>query len=266
MHRLENKVALVTGAAKGIGRAVAELFAQEGATVILSDIDDAQGQAVCAEIGGTARYIHLDVAEESHWDSTSSAIEQQFGRLDILVNNAGITGFMETEGPFDPENFNLPSWQKIHQVNVEGVAMGCRAAIKLMKQAAHGSIVNLSSRSGNVGIPGAAAYASSKAAIRNHTKSVALYCAQQGYRIRCNSIHPGAILTPLWDSILGQGHDREQAIAKISADIPLRTMGEPIDVAYAAVYLASEESKYVTGAELIIDGGILAGSAASPSK
>ncbi|MCA0900117.1 MULTISPECIES: glucose 1-dehydrogenase [Microbulbifer] len=266
MHRLENKVALVTGAAKGIGRAVAELFAQEGATVILSDIDDVRGQAVCSEIGGAAHYIHLDVADESQWDSISSAIEQQFGRLDILVNNAGITGFMETEGPFDPENFNLPSWQKIHQVNVEGVAMGCRAAIKLMKQAAHGSIVNLSSRSGNVGIPGAAAYASSKAAIRNHTKSVALYCAQQGYRIRCNSIHPGAILTPLWDSILGQGAERAEAIAKIAADIPLRTMGEPMDVAYAALYLASDESKYVTGTELVVDGGILAGSTASPKK
>ena len=266
MHRLENKTVLVTGAAKGIGRAIAELFAAEGAAVLLSDIDDTEGQLVCASIGGAVQYMHLDVASEADWEAASGAISAQFGHLDVLVNNAGITGFMETEGPFDPENFNLKSWRKIHQVNVEGVALGCRAAITLMKGSSAGSIVNLSSRSGNVGIPGAAAYASSKAAIRNHTKSVALYCAQQGYPIRCNSIHPGAILTPLWDSILGQGEGREAEIDKIAAGIPLRTMGEPMDVAYAALYLASDESKYVTGTELIVDGGILAGSTASPKK
>lgn len=266
MHRLENKIALVTGAAKGIGRAIAELFAAEGATVLLSDIDDKQGKAVRDGIGGSAQYRHLDVAKEADWESAYSAIGAQFGRLDILVNNAGITGFVETDGPFDPENFNLNSWRKIHKINVEGVALGCRIAIKLMKGSPSGSIVNLSSRSGNVGIPGAAAYASSKAAVRNHTKSVALYCAQQNYGIRCNSIHPGAILTPLWDSILGQGADRDQAIDKVTMGIPLGTMGEPMDVAYAALYLASDESKYVTGTELIVDGGILAGSTASPSK
>lgn len=266
MHRLDNKIVLVTGAAKGIGRAIAELFSAEGATVVLTDIDDKLGYEVAAKIGGTAQYLSLDVAVESDWERAYGSIHGNFGRLDVLVNNAGITGFLETEGPFDPENFNLESWQKIHQINVEGVALGCRTAIKLMKNSAAASIVNMSSRSGIVGIPGAAAYASSKAAIRNHTKSVALYCAQNGYPIRCNSIHPGAILTPLWDAILGHGAEREEGIKAIAKGIPLGTMGEPLDVAYAALYLASDESKYVTGTELTVDGGILAGSSASPTK
>ena len=135
-----------------------------------------------------------------------------------------------------------------------------------MKDSNGGSIINLSSRSGIVGIPGAAAYASSKAAIRNHTKTVALYCAEKGYSVRCNSIHPGAILTPMWDAMLGEGEVRETAIKNIAKDIPLGTMGEAKDVAYAALYLATEESKYVTGIEINVDGGILAGSATAPSQ
>lgn len=266
MHRLENKIALVTGAAKGIGRAIAELFAEEGATVILSDIDDDLGKSVCGQIGGNAEYLSLDVSSEFAWEDVSKYIADKYGRLDVLINNAGITGFLETEGPYDPERFNTEGWHKIHQVNIDGVAFGCRVAIKLMKSSTSASIVNLSSRSGIVGIPGAAAYASSKAAIRNHSKTVALYCAQQGYSIRCNSIHPGAVLTPLWDAMLGQGEERVAAIEAIAKDIPLGTMGEPKDVAYAALYLASDESKYVTGIELVVDGGILAGSTASPDR
>ncbi|MCG8526331.1 MAG: SDR family oxidoreductase, partial [Opitutales bacterium] len=176
-----------------------------------------------------------------------------------------ITGFVETPGPHDPEHLDLDSWHNVHATNLDGVALGCKYAIGLMKQSAAASIVNISSRSGVVGIPAASAYASSKAAVRNHTKSVALYCAQQGYAIRCNSIHPGAILTPMWDTMLGDGEQRDAAIEAIAADVPLGVMGEPNDVAYAALYLASDESKYVTGIELTIDGGILAGSAAAPA-
>lgn len=266
MQRLKDKVVLVTGAARGIGQAIAELFSQEGAIVILSDINDDLGQTVTSAITGISEYHHLDVSNPNDWELISSHIKRAYGRLDVLINNAGITGFLETTGPHDPENLDIESWHKVHQVNLDGVAFGCKMAIALMKKSDAASIVNISSRSGIVGIPGAAAYASSKAAIRNHTKTVALYCAEKAYPIRCNSIHPGAILTPMWDAMIGEGEARKSAIEAISNDIPLNRMGEAEDVAYAALYLASEESKYVTGIELNVDGGILAGSSATPSQ
>ena len=262
--RLANKKALVTGAARGIGQAIAEEFARQGATVIVTDVDEQAGQQVASDIGGSAQFLPLDVGSEAAWAAVSDRVRNDFGTLDILVNNAGITGFMSHPGPFDPEHFNLDSWHAVHRVNLDGVALGCKYAIGLMKTNKAASIVNISSRSGMVGIPAAAAYASSKAAVRNQTKSVALYCAEKGYPIRCNSIHPGAILTPIWEAMLGEGEARQQAIAAIAADIPLQHMGTPQDVAFAAVYLACDESKYVTGAELTIDGGILAGSSARP--
>ncbi|WP_020561159.1 SDR family oxidoreductase [Thiofilum flexile] len=266
MLRLQNKIALITGAAQGIGQAIAELFAQEGATVIVTDINDTLGQAVANQIGRSADYYHLDVSQESEWQNLTQYLKAHYEKIDIVVNNAGITGFMHTKGAHDPEYLDLASWHTVHHINLDGVALGCKYGIQLLKTSSAGSIVNLSSRSGMVGIPAAAAYASSKAAVRNHTKSVALYCAEQGYPIRCNSIHPGAILTPMWEAMLGEGEAREAAIKAIAADIPLGNMGTPEDVAYAALYLASDESKYVTGIELTIDGGILAGSAAAPTK
>lgn len=278
--RLLNKIALVTGSAQGIGRAIAELFIKEGATVIFSDINDENGKQACDQINNQyqnfnnikpAEYIHLDVASENDWQQAMQYIEKKYQGLDILVNNAGITGFVETAGTHDPENFDMESWHKVHQINLDGVALGCKTAIALMKTRSSdknstSSIVNISSRSGMIGIPLAAAYASSKAGVRNHSKSVALYCAQSGYNIRCNSIHPAAIYTPMWDSMLGEDSERDKAIAAIAKDIPLGYMGDAIDVAYAALYLASDESKYVTGIELTVDGGILAGSTATPSS
>jgi len=264
--RLQNKVALITGAARGIGEATARLFAKEGAHVILTDINDNLGKVVSDSIGENCEYVHLDVSKENEWQRVQEIILVNHGHLDILVNNAGITGFLETDGPHDPENLNLASWKVVDAVNTVGVVLGCKAAIKVMKHVKYASIVNISSRSGIVGIPGAAAYAASKAAIRNHTKTVALYCAEQGYQIRCNSIHPGAILTPMWDVILGEGKVKEDAIKAVADDIPLGTMGTPKDVAYGALYLASAEARYVTGIELNIDGGILAGSCAAPKK
>ncbi len=182
----------------------------------------------------------------------------------VLVNNAGITGFQEGFGPQDPEHASLKSWRDVHAINSDGVFLGCKHAIAAMKQNSDASIINISSRSGLVGIPGAAAYAASKAAVRNHTKTVALYCCQQGYKIRCNSIHPAAILTPMWDPMLGR--DREKTMEIIAKDIPMQRMGMPEDVANAALFLASVESKYITGTELTIDGGILAGAGAPPAK
>lgn len=265
MPRLSQKIVLVTGAARGIGQAIAELFAAEGATVILSDINDELGQRAAKNIGSNASYISLDVSKESDWKRVTRVIEREHGRVDILVNNAGVTGFLETPGPHDPEHLDLDSWHKVHETNLDGVALGCKYGIRLMKKATSASIVNISSRSGIVGIPAAAAYASSKAAVRNHTKSVALYCADKSYPIRCNSIHPGAIFTPMWDAMLGEGEQRTAAIRDTAAGVPLGVMGEADDVAYAALYLASDEAKYVTGIELTVDGGILAGSSAAPS-
>ncbi|WP_417525783.1 SDR family oxidoreductase [Marinovum sp.] len=262
MPRLSDKTALVTGGARGIGAAIATAFRNEGADVILTDIDETTGQAKAAEIG--ARFLPLDVSSEAQWQ----ALEGQVPALDVLVNNAGITGF---EGPFDgappahdPENASLADWRAVHAVNTDGTFLGCRYAIRAMRTKGAGSIINISSRSGLVGIPMAAAYAASKAAIRNHSKSVALYCAAQGLAIRCNSIHPAAIMTPMWEPMLGTGPDRAAREAAMVADTPMRRFGTPEEVAALAVLLASDEAAYMTGAELTIDGGLLAGSAASP--
>ncbi len=264
MGRLRGKVALVTGAARGIGAAIASAFVSEGAHVILSDIDDATGTALARELGTHAAYRSLDVASEQAWIDTLAAVVRQHGRLDVLVNNAGITGFDHATGPQDPEHCPLEDWHTVHRVNLDGVFLGCKHGIRAMRTSAAASIINMSSRSGMVGIPGAAAYASSKAAIRNHTKSVALYCAEQGLPIRCNSIHPAAILTPMWDKMLGTGPERAARMQEMVKDTPLRRFGRPQDVAAVAVLLASDESAYMTGAEVTIDGGILAGSAATP--
>lgn len=262
MPRLSNKTALVTGGARGIGAAICRAFRDEGADVVLTDIDIASGQAMAGEIGAT--FLRLDVTSEADW----AAVAERVPELDVLVNNAGITGF---EGPFDgappahdPENATLADWRAVHAVNNDGTFLGCRYAIRAMRPGGAGSIINISSRSGLVGIPMAAAYAASKAAIRNHTKSVALYCAGQGLAIRCNSIHPAAIMTPMWEPMLGSGPDRGAREAAIVADTPMRRFGEAAEVAALAVLLASDEAAYMTGAELTIDGGILAGSSAPP--
>jgi len=258
MQRLIGKTCVVTGAARGIGRAIAERFRHEGATVIVTDRDIAEGARTAAEIGG--RFEALDVREEGDWSRLARAVPT----ADVVVNNAGITGFEDGVVPHDPETASLEAWREVHRVNLDGTFLGCRYAIGAMKGRGEGSIINISSRSGLVGIAGAAAYASSKAAIRNHTKTVALYCAQQGWRIRCNSIHPAAVLTPMWEPLLGSGPDREERMAAFVAETPLRRFGRPEEVAALAAMLAADESAYVTGSELNIDGGLLAGSAASP--
>lgn len=253
MPTLKGKVALVTGGAQGIGKAIAKRFADEGAKVILTDIDAEKGAQSADDIG--IQFLSLDVSLEKAWDKVMSQVD----KLDILVNNAGITGL--DMGPGDPENASIESWRKIHTVNLDSVFFGCKWAIRKMKEHG-GSIINISSRSGMVGVPLAVAYASSKAAIRNHTKSVALYCAEKSYNIRCNSIHPGAIWTPLWEVMAPD----EKSRAMIAEGVPLGRFGKPEEVAAMALYLASDESAYVTGAEFTIDGGILAGSPSAPGK
>lgn len=232
--RLKNKIALITGAARGIGKACALLFAKEGAVVILTDLEDDLGQKVETEIGSSAFYKHLDVSQEADWQNITCWIQEQFGRLDVLVNNAGINGVNQGLGPQDPENCSLKDWKTIHQINLDSVFLGCKYAIGLMKQKRSGSIVNISSRSGIVGVPQMAPYASSKAAIRNHTKTVALYCAENKYNIRCNSIHPAAIQTSMWDKMLPKDKSPEAAWLQLAEGIPLKRMGTSEEVAYAA--------------------------------
>ena len=258
MQRLTNKTCVVTGAASGIGRAIAASFHDEGAIVIVTDCDEIAGRAAAAEIG--CRFEKLDVRDEADWLRLASVVPI----ADVLVNNAGVTGFEHGMVAHDPENASLADWREVHRVNLDGTFLGCRYAIGAMKGSGAGSIINISSRSGLVGIPLAAAYASSKAAIRNHSKTVALYCAQQGWKIRCNSIHPAAILTPIWEPMLGTGPDREAKMQALIADTPLKRFGTPDEVAAVAIMLASDEATYMTGTEINIDGGLLAGSAASP--
>lgn len=264
-NKLTAKTAIVTGAAQGIGAAIVRLFAQEDCFVYVTDINDELGSAVADSLGDRASYLRLDVRREEDWQRVTTQILKERGRLDVLVNNAGITGFEHGAVAHDPEHARLEDWHAVHRTNLDGVFLGCKYAIRAMRPHGTGSIINISSRSGLVGIPGAAAYASSKGAVRNHTKTVALYCAEQGLRIRCNSIHPAAILTPLWEPMLGTGKDRHERMAALVRDTPLRRFGMPEEVAALALLLASDEATYMTGSELNIDGGLLAGTAATPS-
>jgi len=264
MRRLAGKIALVTGAARGIGAAIAHAFSDEGALVYLTDINDPLGVETARRCAAHGEYLHLDVREEEEWRAVVAQLVERHGGLDVLVNNAGITGFEAAVAAHDPEHASLDSWRDVHRTNLDGTFLGCKYAIRAMRGRPSGSIINLSSRSGLVGIPGAAAYASSKAAVRNHTKTVAMYCAEQGLNVRCNSIHPAAILTPMWEPMLGAGPERAARMAQIVRDTPMRRFGRPEEVAALAVLLASDDAAYMTGAELTIDGGLLAGSAASP--
>lgn len=259
--RLRHKVALVTGAARGIGAAIARACAAEGAQVVVTDIDEAGAATLAAALGPRAGWQRLDVREELAWIRAMAAVLDRHGRLDVLVNNAGITG-LEAGAVHDPEHATLADWQAVHRTNLDGVFLGCKHGLRAMRRSGGGAIVNIASRSGVVGVPGAAAYASSKAAVRNHTRSVALHAAAQGMAVRCNAICPAAILTPMWEPMLGQGPDRAARMAACVADAPLRRFGTPEEVAAVAVLLASDECAYLTGSEIHVDGGLLAGAAA----
>ncbi len=263
MQRLSDTLALITGAEQGIGLATAQTFIKHGAQVILSGINHDLGQTEAAKLGKNALYIPLDVRDAEAWKH----VFEKYPTISVLVNNAGITGLTETTGPHDPENLDIDSYHAVLNTNLHGTVLGCKFAIAAMKKLTKpASIINISSRSGIVGVQGAAAYAVSKAGVRNHTKSVALHCADQSYQIRCNSIHPAAVMTPIWDAMLPAGPERDNAITSMCQSIPLKEMGQPEDVANACLFLASHESRYITGAEINIDGGILAGSSAPPTN
>jgi len=254
MNRVKGKIALVTGAGLGLGRAAAILLAREGARVIVTDVKEAEGAAVADEIvvaGGEAMFMAHDVANPADWKRVIAATLSRFGGLDILVNNAGVAVGANVEDTTEEQ------WRWLMSINLDGVFFGTQQAIAAMK-AKGGSIINLSSIEGLIGDPNLAAYNASKGGVRIFTKSAALHCAKSGYKIRINSIHPGYIWTPMVENYLKAQADPEAARTALNGLHPLGHLGEPDDIAYGIVYLASDESKFVTGAELVIDGGYTA--------
>jgi len=248
MGRLEGKVALISGAARGQGEAEARLFANEGAKVVFGDILDMEGEKVEAEInetGGEAKYIHLDVTNESEWETAVKESVNSYGKLDILVNNAGISIGKNVE------ETTLEEWDLVQDVNSKGVFLGTKAAIPAMRESGGGSIVNISSIAGLVGIA-SAPYVASKGAVRLLTKSTAVQYGPDN--IRCNSVHPGFIETEMIRGILSDSEER----AKRLAITPLGIFASAHDIALAVLFLASDESRYMTGSELVVDGGITA--------
>lgn len=255
MARLSGKIALVTGAGSGLGKRMAERFASEGAKLLLTDIDSESAAAAAAGIGPNAASFAHDVALEDQWISAVAEARRIFGGLHILVNNAGIGT------PGSVEQTSLADWRRVHAIDLDGVFLGCKHAIPLIRETtraegSRGSILNISSIAGIIASGRMAAYNSAKAGVRHLTKSVALHCAKDS--ITCNSVHPAFIDTPILDNFQSAGLTREDVKTKLGRQIPTGAVGEPDDVAWAAVYLCSDEAKFVTGAELCIDGGISA--------
>ena len=245
--RLDGKVAVISGGARGQGAAEGKLFATQGAKIVLGDVIDAEGQQTAREIeaaGGTAVYVHLDVTQEADWQQAIDTTVQRFGKLDILVNNAGI---LRVEGL---EDTTLEIWNQVFAVNQTGVFLGMKFAVPAMRAAGGGSIINISSVAGLVGGGGATAYQASKGAVRILTKSVATEYAKEN--IRCNSIHPGLITTLM---VAGIDPEAQKMIEQMT---PLGRSGSADEIANGALFLASDESSYMTGAELVLDGGMTA--------
>lgn len=248
MSRVADKVVLVTGGGSGIGRATAKLLAKEGATVIVSDINKPGGLETVQQIGGKARFEEHDTAREADWKRIIDGILAREGKLHGLANNAGISG------PFPAtfETETVEQWQKILSINVQGVFLGCKYSVPAMRQSGGGSIVNTSSLAAFLGTPDLSAYGASKGAVRQFTKTVAIDCARKGYKVRCNSVHPGIIMTPMGEQVLPDERKRE----RMRKSIPVGDFGAPEDIAYGILYLISDESRFVTGSELVIDGGM----------
>lgn len=255
---LQGKVAIVTGGASGIGAATVRLLARNGASVLIADVQDDAGAALSRAIGPAAAYVRHDVADEASWKALCAGTIERFGRLDVLVNNAGVSG-----GLGDIETTTLEQWDRVHAVNLDGVFLGCKHAIAAMrrtsaaKPASKGAIVNVSSIAGLVGAAGPCAYTASKGAVRLLTKSVALWCAAQKLDIRCNSLHPGGVDTPIFDNLY-KLVGADAARAYMGSRHPLGRMADPKEMAEAILFLASDRASFVTGAELTADGGVTA--------
>ena len=257
--RMEGKVALITGGASGLGKATAELFVEEGGQVMSADINEAAGQAVASSFGDAGAFVRLDVTSEENWIDALAAAKARFGGLHVLVQSAGVAitaTVTET---------SLEDWRRVHAIDLDGVFLGCKHGVPLIANtiadpengSASGSIVNISSISGVIAGHNMAAYNSAKAGVRHLSKSVALHCARQGFDIRCNSLHPTFVDTPILDAITGK-LGREEGLAKLGRQVPIGRVGKPREVAYSILFLACDESSYTTGSELLVDGGIAA--------
>jgi len=253
--RFDGKPALVTGGASGFGKAIAERFASEGAKVVITDLQRELGHATARDLGVT--FLAQDVTDEDAWPSVVAQAEERCGPLRILVNNAGIVGAAEAS----PESTTLVDWKRVFAVNVEGVFLGCRAGIRALRRGGGGSIVNISSIAGLMAWPEATAYSAGKAAVRQFTKSVAQHCAEQGLGIRCNSVHPGEVRTPLWEQSATEtaalrGVPVDVIVAESTARVPLGAMPLPEDIAAAVAFLCSDDASHITGSAMIVDGGV----------
>ncbi len=260
MRRLEGKVSIITGAASGIGRATALLFVNEGAQVIVTDINEQGGKDTVAEVGSNAWFLHHDVSREDDWQRVISETLAQFDKLDVLVNNAAISS-----GEFgvaaDPENVTVENWDKIQRVNALGPLLGCKHGIAAMRKSGGGSIVNVSSSGALIPSPMETPYGMTKAGVTNLTLSVAMHCAVNNYNIRCNSIYPGGTRTPMLERLLEvMAADAGVSVDEVATEwgqknVPLGRLAQPKDIAFAILYLASDESAYVTAEQLVVDGG-----------
>ena len=258
--RVKGRIALITGGASGIGRACAERLAEEGAQVVITDIQDDPGQEAVARIeqaGGSALFLHHDVTSEDAWIDVVGEVKSRFGALHILVNNAGIGIACSI---FE---MTLEDWQRQQAINLDGVFLGVKHGIPLIRDSGGGSVINISSVAGIKGSPSLAAYNATKGGVRLLTKGVALECAQNRWKVRVNSVHPGIIDTPIWTgadiiAMAEEGANRVDIEGMSELGVPTGEVGRPLDIANGVLFLASDESAYMTGTELIIDAGLCA--------
>jgi 3(or 17)beta-hydroxysteroid dehydrogenase len=253
LGRLAGKSVLVTGAASGIGRSMVEMFVREGARVAIADIDRAAGERVAGALGAATIFVPLDVTDEEQWIAALDRAAASFGRLDGLVNNAGTVAVASIE------KTSLAEWRRVHAVNLDGVFLGCKHAIPLLRSAGGGAIVNISSVAGLIGDPTLAAYCSSKGGVRLLTKSVALHCARRRDGIRCNSVHPVFAETPMVEALFAGSRDPAAKRRALEAAVPLGRFAQPEEVAAMALFLLSDEARFITGGEFVVDGGLTAG-------
>src|SRR5579871_4414138 len=252
MGRVDGKVALITGGASGIGLAVARLFVDEGATLVLTDRDQPAADAALTALGHRAKFHLLDVTREDHWIGVTDSVVADFGRLDVLVNSAGVALLRDIEAT------TLDEWRTLMAVNLDGTFLGCKHAVRVMKDHGGGSIVNMSSVAGLVGTSHLAAYSASKGGVRLLTKSVALHCARKAYNIRCNSVHPSFADTPMLQGMVNAARNPEKLAESFATAAPLGRIAQPIEIARTILFLASDESSFTTGAEFVVDGGLTA--------